>query len=353
MIYTITAFVFLILSLYTWDNKKKGNQILIYAVIWLIVFEGFRWEIGTDWNAYYDFFMYGNNAHMGKSYKLLNQIIRSFTDNFTVITLLLAFVTYTTLFLLLRKYSPNPIMSILIYYCSMIGLLGGNRQFIAMTICIGSLYFIFNRKQKLFWGTLTVAVTFHVTSLIFIPAYYLYNKKMSSNTIMILVLFAFIISLTKIINYIPFVDYLALMDSVSSGATSLQEYIDSYSGTVSIVGSLKRILFIYLALSVRNRVRAPYYDYFLYLYAVGTITYILFNGSVLQLMAGRGAAYYNVYECIVIPFVALKIPLPKSLRQMFWFFLFIIYFYLMWRDMNSYYIILREDIYNPYKSVLF
>ena len=95
MIYTITAFVFLILSLYTWDNKKKGNQILIYAVIWLIVFEGFRWEIGTDWNAYYDFFMYGNNAHMGKSYKLLNQIIRSFTDNFTVITLLLAFVTYT------------------------------------------------------------------------------------------------------------------------------------------------------------------------------------------------------------------------------------------------------------------
>ena len=137
MIYTVTALVFLLLSLYLWDNKKRGNRVLVYAVLWLIIFEGFRWEIGTDWDAYYNFFLYGNNDHMGLSYTWLNEFVRKFTESYTAITLLVAVVTYATLFILLRKYSPAPIMSILIIYCGMMGILGSNRQFLAMLICKG------------------------------------------------------------------------------------------------------------------------------------------------------------------------------------------------------------------------
>ena len=353
MIYTVTALVFLLLSLYLWDNKKRGNRVLVYAVLWLIIFEGFRWEIGTDWDAYYNFFLYGNNDHMGLSYAWLNEFVRKFTESYTAITLLVAVVTYATLFILLRKYSPAPIMSILIIYCGMMGILGSNRQFLAMMICIGSLYFVFHRRQWLFLGTMALAATFHITSLIFIPAYYLYGRKVSSKTVMILVLLAFVISLTKIVNAIPFVEYLAMMDSVTSGTMSLQSYIDSFKGDVSIIGSLKRMLFIYLALEVRDKIKNPYYDYFLYLYAVGTIIYLLFNGSVLQLMAGRGAAYYSLFECLVIPFIVLFFPVQKDMRKIAWIGFFALYFYLMWRDMNSYYILDKIDIYNPYKSVLF
>lgn len=353
MIYTITALIFLVLSLKIWDDKKIGNRLLILAIIWLIVFDGFRWEIGTDWGPYYEFFLYGNNEHMGLAYTLLNEFVRKFTDNFTAITLLIAVVTYVTLFFLFRIYSPAPIMSILIYYCSMMGLLGSNRQFIAIAICIGSLYFVFNRKQLHFVGAIALAATFHVTSLIFIPAYYLYGKRVSSRIIMIMVILAYIISLTKLINNIPFVEYLAMMDNISSGTTSLQSYLYSFEGNISILSSLKRILFIYLALEVRDKIKNPYYDYFLYLYAAGTIIYLLFNGSVLQLMAGRGAVYYNLFGCLVIPFVVLFFPVQKDMRKIAWIGFFALYFYLMWRDMNSYFISGMVDIYNPYKNVLF
>lgn len=104
---------------------------------------------------------------------------------------------------------------------------------------------------------------------------------------------------------------------------------------------------------MRNNINNLHFDYFLFLYAVGTIIFILFNGSVLQIMAGRGAAYYNLFECIVIPYVILNFSLPKGVRRLVWIGFFVLYFYLMWRDMNSYYIINKVDIYNPYKNVLF
>ena len=353
MIYTFTVVSLLFMSLVLWDNKKKGDKMLLFAVLWLIFFEGFRWEIGTDWNHYYDFFLYGDNAHMGVSYTWLNEFVRKFTNNYTAITLLVALVTYTTLFFLLKKYSPSPIMSIMIVFCSMIGMLGSNRQFIAMMICIGSLYFVFNRKLWLFMAAIALAISFHITALIFIPAYFIYGKKVSSRTVMVLVILAFLFSLSKVVNKIPFVEYLAMMDNISSGSTSLESYVDSFSGNVSIVGSLKRILFIYLAVEAREKIKNPNYDYFLFLYAVGTIIYLLFNGSVLQLMAGRGAAYYNIFECIVIPYVILNFPVSQQLRRLVWVGFFVLYFYLMWRDMNSYYLLDGVDIYNPYKNVLF
>ena len=352
MIYTITALIFLIISLIIWDNQKIGNRLLVLAVIWLIIFDGFRWEIGTDWEPYYEFFLYGDNEHMGLSYSWLNVFFRQFTNNYTIITLFVAVIIYVTLFFLSQKYSPAPIMSILIFYCSMMGTLGCNRQFVAMTICIGSLYFIFRRKLLLFLLTITLAASFHITSLIFIPAYFLYGKSVSSRSIMVFVVGAFLMSLTKIVNKIPFVEYLAMIDSVTSGSTNLQSYFDSYTGNVSFIGSLKRILFIFFALQVRNKINNPNYAFFLFLYAVGTIIYLLFNGSVLQIVAGRGAAYYNVFECIVIPFVVLNCPLPKNIRKIVWIGFFLMYVYLMWRDMNSYYILDGVDIFNPYKNVL-
>ena len=89
------------------------------------------------------------------------------------------------------------------------------------------------------------------------------------------------------------------------------------------------------------------------LYVIGCVIFLVFNGSVLQILAGRGAAYYNMYECIVMVYAILHFPSEYFERQLIWFVLFALYFYLMWRDMNFYYELEGVDIYNPYKCVLF
>ena len=78
----------------------------------------------------------------------------------------------------------------------------------------------------------------------------------------------------------------------------------------------------------------------------------MFNGSVLQLMAGRGAIYYNVFECIVIPFAIYNFNFLVN-KKIIWLVFFLFYVYIMWRDMNYYLLMDGIDIYNPYKTVIF
>ncbi len=353
MIYSITAFSFFYFSLLFWDKRNQARPIFILALVWLFIHDGFRWEIGTDWESYYRFFTTGENSHMGLGYTWLNDIFKCFTDQFTVLLIFIAAVTYITLGRFFLRYSPNCLMSITVYYCTMIGMLGCNRQILAMMLTLFSLKFIFERKLLPFLMVMFLALLFHVSSLVFIPAYFLYGKQYTNKFIILALMFAFVVGVTRVINHIPFVNYLSLLDSVTNGATQYGNYVDNFDSGVSLFGSLKRVLFVSLALCVRNKVNNVYYDYFLALFAAGCFMYLLFNGSVLQIVAGRGAAYYNIYETIVIPFMIIHFPLDVRMKKIYWFCLFLIYFYLMWRDMNSYIEIEGYDIYSPYKNIFF
>jgi hypothetical protein len=353
MIYLVTALLLFLLSLIVNKDRTLEKPFLIVAAIWLMIHDGFRWEIGTDWDPYYDFFMYGKNDHMGFTYTWINEFIKQFTNSYSVFIIIIAIITYSTLALLFQEYSPNAIMSILIYYCIMMGSLGCNRQILAIIICIISLKFIFERKLTLFILFIVLAVSLHFASAIFLPAYFLYGKHYSDKTLVFIILTAFLIGLSKLVNRLPFSEYLALIDNMNSGSTALTRYFDVYDSGVSIMGSIKRLFFVFLAIRVRCIIKNEYYNYFLILYSVGCVIFLLFNGSVLQIFAGRGAAYYNIFETIVIPFMIMNIPLPRNQRVYIWAAFFMLYLYLMWRDMDYYIMVNGVDIYRPYKSILF
>lgn len=355
MIYTVTAISLFLLSIVLWrvGSPHKTKVALILALIWLTLHDGLRWEIGTDWDHYYDFFLNLENEHMGFTYGLFNQLTKSIFDSYTFFLLCFAGLSYLIIGKLLYTYSPNPLVSICVYYCGTMGIMGSNRQLLAMVFCIMSLWFVVRRKKWLFIGTILFATTIHVTAFSFILAYFLYTIKYTNRTVLIVVFGAFIIGLLQLVNKIPFVEYLALIDSATSN-TGLESYVsgDKAAG-VSIVGSFKRIFYVYLALMARKYVNSREYDFFLSLFIVGCCIYLTFNGSVVQIAAGRGASYYAVYECIVIAYVIMKFPASFFARECLWLILFLIYFFLMWRDMNSYFDLSGIDIYNPYKSVLF
>lgn len=289
---------------------------------------------------------------MGSAYCRINEFVNSLFGSYTALLLLIAGVTYLTLFRLFKKFSPNPLMSLLIYYCSMVGLWGCNREILALMVCVIATKYIFERKLLKFTLAMLIAASLHLTALIFFPAYFLWTWHFSNRTLYLAVIVAFACGLLHLIDRLPYVDLLAMLDSIRAGETNFSSYIDSYEGGITMMGSLKRILFVWLALRAKNRICNPYYDYFCALYVVGCVVYLLFNGSVLQLMASRGALYYNIYETLIVPFFIMYLPIDRPLQKVSWGMLFTLYFYLMWRDMNSYYMISGIDIYNPYKSIL-
>lgn len=365
MLYTFTAIILFICALTMWNTallgfngigkypqlRRRVNRITIISIMWLVLFEGLRWEIGTDWDSYYVVFTYDEEHHMDVGYLFLNRLIKYFTSNYTVFVLTITLFVYCVMFIAIRKYSPNALMSLCIYYCSMVGLWGCNRQILAAMICILSLKFIQERRLMLFMMTVFFACLFHKTAIIFIPAYFLFNLNYSQKQAYAIVLIAFIVGLLHLVNKLPFVEYLAYMDSIDNGNTDFSGYLADKAAKVSLMGSFKKILYVGLAIYVKDKVPFNSYKGLLTLYIFGGCLFLVFNGSVLQLFAGRGTLYYNIFECIVMPWVVYYLFPNKKLSKNIWFFLFVVYFYLMWRDMNSYFILDGIDIYNPYKSV--
>jgi hypothetical protein len=109
---------------------------------------------------------------------------------------------------------------------TMLGIMGANRQLLAMAVTILSLHFVFERRKYLFILTIFVAALFHITALLFIFAYPFFNYQYSKKKALIVVGIAFVIGVLKLINQIPFVEYLALIDGMNSG-TDLAGYVES------------------------------------------------------------------------------------------------------------------------------
>ena len=78
--------------------------------------------------------------------------------------------------------------------------------------------------------------------------------------------------------------------------------------------------------------------------------YLIFNGSILQLISGRGAIYYNIAEMIVIPVILIKFFKKRIVSILVWTVYFCLLLFVMNRDMDYY----KEgdyDIFRPYKTV--
>lgn len=361
MVYSALAVVLFFFSYILWDkykvsqaiNKKKRNNLAyVVMIIAIICIQGFRWEIGTDWDSYYSYFQTGEDQHAGVGYNFLINTFKSLSDNYTLFLLLIAALTFGITGNVFSKHSINPMMSLCLYFCGSLGIWGCNRQILSMLICLLSLQFIFDRKLILFLLCIVLASTIHITALVFLPAFFLYDKGLSPRLLGIIVLLAFFIGYFRLVNRIPFAQYLAMIDGMTS-TTELEGYVGFESQGGSIIGSFKRLLFVFLALVASKRSQDAHYSFFLVLYVVGAVGYLMFNGSVLQMFAGRGMMVYSFFEAIVIPFTIYNLPFDKGAKKVLWAVFFLLSFYLMWRDMNSYVIRYGVDVYNPYKTVLF
>lgn len=107
---------------------------------------GLRWETGTDWTAYLDLFQeleLGTSLlfavyHFDIGYVLINAVVRLFTDSYTVFLLINSALALALIYLFLRRCSPYPNTSLLVFYTSyfVAHYMGSNRRIIAMGLLL-------------------------------------------------------------------------------------------------------------------------------------------------------------------------------------------------------------------------
>ncbi len=360
MIYYVTLITLFALGFYNVfsDNQKYISRIFLCCLCWLVLHDGLRWFIATDWEPYYRYFRYcllvnDDTIYFEKGYVLLNKVVRSITDNYTLFLLLHAIIVYSLIGTTIRRYAAYPLLSLALMYAMMLGYLGMNRQYVAIAISLYSIRFIFNRQFYPFIACIVLAMLFHNGAILFSVAYFLDRPFKRITYIIILALF-FLIAMSGLIRKLPLeVFYLLGSDLGDKADKYAYQGADAIPMVAQLLGIAKRMIWIVIILLYFDAFKkVKYFSLFFNLYFISLCIYLLFNNTILQVIVSRGILPFNIFEILIVP-MTLFIFKDNATRKIYYLVFFAYGLMTMSKGINAYVEMLGEDIYNPYRCVLF
>lgn len=329
------------------------------SIFWIFIFtffflSTFRWEKGTDWNPYYIYYLMQSHitckGYMEPGFTLLTSI-NSTLFNYTIQLSSVAFLSIIPIALSYRRFSPFPILALLIWFATLLGHIFPVRQSIAIALYVFSWKYIHERNFKSFIITILIATTFHFTVIIAIPTFFIWNKIISKQffiyTIVILSLFSLLVE-EHVISVIYGVFGGGIQEKLEVYLGSPDETFGSaYSASqILIRGIINRSLFFFISLILLDKVRKidnqP--NAFINLYFYSFCLFLLLTP--LSPALGRFCTYTDMSQAIIIPYLFLY-RIKTRINLYFLYIIIIFYFYFRFKGViYNYY-----DLYIPYNSI--
>jgi hypothetical protein len=336
------------------EKQKRIMRVILFVVL---VFQvGFRWKTGTDWSPYLNHF--NNTFELSDTlisilsgfepgYAFFVLFVKKFFDDYTVFLVAHALIYYFVIFQAFKKISPFFFVSSMIFYVTTLGLMGSNRQLIALAICLYSLKYIIDKNTFKFFLLIGIAFLFHSTALLFSVFFFL-NKDFKQIWIVVILFLSVVLGKTNL----PLM-FFSFVGNAVGGASAFK--VDFYTegakeflaeNPLGIFGLIKRIFFLLLFSLNYNflTVKIKYYKLIYNGYFFGLVFYFLFS-STLLILVNRGSLYFNVMECFLLAsqFLIIKSRLERSYLL---FLLLVISFFLLYQSISVY-----SDLFVPYKGV--
>ncbi len=361
--YILAILLFSSLAFLNVFNKEIVDKYkVIFAFvcfIFLIFHDGLRWETGTDWlpytQAYEDmangieYVNYTNQFESG--YLMLFALSYFISDEYTVYLIIHAVIFYTLFFICIFKLSKYPFVSILVFYMVTLPYLGMNRQFIAMSIYAIGLIYLAKGQRYYYLLFIAIAFFFHHSVAIAATAVF-FNKKIRNRYLLIVLGIALAISFSGIIKTLSTGLALVLNGSMEDKADAYTNMTNDLS-IVSIIFSLiRKLLWISLLMIFDKKVDDKddsYYTFF-NMYFLGSIFYVLFNGTPLQIIVSRALIYFNIMEMFLIPYV-LTIFKPNYGKLLIMFVLVAYCYINIKKGFDNFAIEGKFDLFEPYKGL--
>ncbi len=225
--YILFVFLYVILAIYEIRIKeeevRKKQIIRIVCISFYILFFGFRGLIGWDWYNYYPFFEklpLLNTPHFSKifnslgfeiGFKIYSLAIKTLISNYNIYVLISTIINVTLLNIFLKRYTTHYAFAFLIYLVmggipTEIDLLRNSKSIFLFLI---SLKYVHERKFIPFLICNLIGVSFHTTSILFIPLYFVLTKVFSRNLFIILFIIGNLIFVLQIQYLEPILKFVA------------------------------------------------------------------------------------------------------------------------------------------------
>ena len=308
MIYFI-IFSFLVIfgtieCIYPDMKNKKYVFYSLFVVLWL--FAALRWETGTDWLPYYKYFKQPSSTDLFEiGFKWLNLATRAIFDSYTFFLLVFVGLYYYFLQKAIRDTTPF-IFVALLFFVAFTGVFPV-RQSLAIVIVFCSYKTIVERKMWNFFAYVLLAALFHQTAIVFLPVYFIVNKRFSSGFLWVVFIVASILSMLQMQNIVANF----IVNNFEYPGAVWYEKIQLYASyeyppvpikrhLVSIVNSL---LFFTLFMAYRKKLSEKFlsYNVLLNIYTIGLFLNRLFANESFGLK--RIAAYFDFAMFILLSLI--------------------------------------------------
>ena len=183
--------------------------------------------------------------------------------------------------------------------------MGTNRQFLALAIYIFGFLFLVKDKRWAFLSCVVLACFFHKSAVVCIFALFL-SRKISNKYLIAVLGIAILISMSGIVNKVA--PLLSVFVSSEDDLKKMDTYMN-FDYDVSVVSTIfslfRKLIWIALLMIFDKYVehKSKLYYTFFNLYFLGSIFYVLFNGTMLQVFVSRALLYYNLMEIFIVPYV--------------------------------------------------
>lgn len=305
MIYYVIFILLALLTIIAVGKKRSEKHFIeIVAVFIVVLFQGFRWENGTDWDTYYAMFKYPSDPIYYNEYGwwLLNDIVRKcFNESYSVM-LLVQCLLIVLLSVKFAKYAGLNNHTSVIFGC-FAGCIFPVRFALASSIVILGYKYIVERNFFKFVIAVLIASTFHIASLLILPFYFVPRRRFSL-TVMLLMYFISIIIGFASSMVLSFLDTLNSVLAVGNLDGDLQDKIDGYmyggiedysirSVTSIVLSFCSGAFFIWLFNYFRNK----YYSKHITKYDIyqNNLYNILFNLYIFGMCFNRSVAFAIPY----------------------------------------------------------
>jgi hypothetical protein len=355
MIETFTIFsgIIALLSIY----KKFSNRLVWFLLIIIPItfLDGLRWEMGTDWSAYYTYFNGGlqgfRNTTFDPGFVVYTDIINYFTDNYSIYLLSISFITYVVAFYGIFRITEKNFLSIFYLMGTLPWYAGSMRQMLAVACFVWALKAIIDRKPIRYITLMLLGVSFHATLAVFILMYIFFGIST----------FAYIVLLASIVIMVPLVPFLVqtleLITSFYGFNKDFYQYVSGgaqHTGANPILGFSRKIitvfgLFIFSVIAVssnnNNDNRRLQIKFFFALSSLTIVFYYIGTYQVLH-VASRVDLYVGLVSTSILIGLIDNSMKKKFNRLIFYLFVLslvgVFYSRLMWMD-----------LFHPYSSIFY
>lgn len=222
------------------------------AIALFIFFFGFRGYILSDWIIYYpyfydctfqDIFNYSlTKGTIEPGYTVLNLICRGIFPDFQFFVLVCCLLQLFLLMNFFRDRISNIPLALMVYitFEGLVITTNLMRNSFAILIFINAIPYLFNRRPLHYFGMCLMAISFHVSALIYFPLYFFFHKSCNKWIFMTVFVISNIIFISHISIVLQFFSFLGINEDLTIKVRSYTEIYEKSS--VISIGYLERLL---------------------------------------------------------------------------------------------------------------